>query len=84
MSDPGESRKSRPPTTLRVCVYIGLLSLPFWFLIARFPRELDAGPMPPPNPQNPGTPQAILYSLLFGAATFGLAVFTLRKEIWKR
>jgi len=84
MPDHGESMKYRRPSTLLVCVYLALISVPFWFLVARFSLELDDGQLPRPPQENPGAPEALILSLVFGAATFGIAAFTLRKEIRKR
>jgi hypothetical protein len=63
---------------------MALLSFPFWFLTARFNRELDPGMMGPPPVENPGTPAALGLALLFATGTFLLSVYTLRKDLWKR
>ena len=61
---------NKPPSNFKISVYLGLPSIPFWFIGRRFARELDSEEAHHATIVNPGNLEALGQALGLALLTF--------------
>lgn len=61
---------NKPPSNFKISAILGLLSIPCWFLLRRFPHELDTKKAHHPTIVNPGSLEALRDALGLAVLSF--------------